>query len=101
MADATTTQLLTLLNVSALKHSKRKTPDEPFIPALKLNKRKAARFESETGSEDPAVEKRNINVKHNDTANEDIRGETVEAENDDDEGGVGELCPSTNASMKA
>jgi U3 small nucleolar RNA-associated protein 25 len=39
-----TTKLLTLLNVSATKISKRKLPHDDFIPSEKLNKRKAIAF---------------------------------------------------------
>ncbi|KAG6817500.1 hypothetical protein H0H87_008126 [Tephrocybe sp. NHM501043] len=39
-----TTSLLTLLNVSATKSGKRKVPEDVFVPAEKLNKRKSPRF---------------------------------------------------------
>ncbi|CAK5281318.1 unnamed protein product [Mycena citricolor] len=43
-ANATTTKLLTLLNVSAIKAGKRKWEEVVDVPAEKLNKRKSARF---------------------------------------------------------
>ncbi|TFK44131.1 hypothetical protein BDQ12DRAFT_4121 [Crucibulum laeve] len=50
MHNSTTTRLLTLLNVSATKISKRKRDEEDaFVPAEKLNKRKSISF-SETVS---------------------------------------------------
>ncbi|KAF7315784.1 DUF1253-domain-containing protein [Mycena indigotica] len=46
-AGATTTKLLTLLNVSATKSSKRKWAAVDDFPSKKLNSRKVARFETE------------------------------------------------------
>jgi U3 small nucleolar RNA-associated protein 25 len=43
-ADYTTTRLLTLLNVSAVKAGKRKRTYEDTVPGDKLNKRKSARI---------------------------------------------------------
>lgn len=53
MADdnSTTTRLLTLLNVSATKAGKKKW--EPYVPAVKLNKRKSVKLVVE--SEDLAL----------------------------------------------
>ncbi|KAF8647131.1 hypothetical protein AX16_006962 [Volvariella volvacea WC 439] len=47
--DSTTTQLLTLLNVSATKAKKRfnEEDEQPFVPSQKLNKRRTVNFSAE------------------------------------------------------
>ncbi|KAG6812707.1 hypothetical protein H0H92_001210 [Tricholoma furcatifolium] len=69
-----TTSLLTLLNVSATKAGKRKVPEEAFVPAEKLNKRKSARFsESESTSRDEVDKKdETATVKKNTEEEEEV-----------------------------
>jgi hypothetical protein len=102
MADATTTQLLTLLNVSALKSSKRKRPEEPFIPAPKLNKRKGARFEAEpadgiAATTGAAFDDAEATKHHIDVDLDDHTEDAVEGGEDD----AGEHAPSFNTVLKA
>ncbi|KAF9467412.1 digestive organ expansion factor [Collybia nuda] len=60
-----TTQLLTLLNISATKAGKRKRSEDEFIPAAKLNKRKSIRFGDEIAA---IVEVRPMEVVETDEA---------------------------------
>ena len=71
--NATTTRLLTLLNVSAVKTGKRKRTFDDSVPAPKLNKRKSVLFANiSNGVQEPAAP--------NDTASHENAAADINAE---------------------
>ncbi|KII92564.1 hypothetical protein PLICRDRAFT_50928 [Plicaturopsis crispa FD-325 SS-3] len=79
----TTTRLLTLLNVSALKASKRKGVFDQ-VPSEKLNKRRAVQFIPEP-SETPETEKENETTDAKSNSDVPMQVDTEEAEEGGDE----------------
>jgi U3 small nucleolar RNA-associated protein 25 len=68
--QSATTQLLTLLNVSAVKSLKRKRDTDDFVPSVKLNRRKTVEVQAEQPVRDdeapkPAEEVVEDNVAEN------------------------------------
>ena len=71
-SDPTTARLLTLLNVSAIKHAKRKLADEPFVPAEKLNKKRVVLAPPEKDLEAPVQEEIDEDVGEDESARREI-----------------------------